>query len=416
MTLGQANPAAAAAPGAEQPSYLTDFMQAFQAMQQIVQSAKRQPIQTPPMTPGRIFKNFLSFGGEAQATNNYVNQFNTGVDWYNRGLDVKAAELANQMVGHQAQAQALQGRLGMQGMGLQLQIERLKELVSHHNWQRDEAEVKRQIDAMRPPTPGQLESGAVLGRVPDPTVPGGWRYEQPGEKPARPGTLGGQRAMPGSPAAAAGLGEPEPGGGAEGPPSPLPGENPADTAARRRLWEKRTGAAATAQGKATGELAAKARETQPILDQLDAMLGATDILPSGKEPGGLAQSMTGISGVKNWMRLKRRTTGTDIEKLRTLRAGDQLIQKMYRLDAVGVATLQDVMPYAQRLQGNIWKGREDAYNSIKEMRDFLQMKLDMARGIAGEGPGTKPTAGTPSTPGGQPLRSRSGRLYFEGEE
>jgi hypothetical protein len=182
------------------------------------------------------------------------------------------------------------------------------------------------------------------------------------------------------------------------PPSmPKPGEDPLDYVQRRR--DEKTGS--TARAKEIAKLGVKRQETQPVLDYLDEMLKATDVLPSVDDMGAAASVYSGVSGARNWLTLRTETTGPRAEKLRLLRAGDILKQKLYRLDAVGVATEQDVKPYIQRLENNIWKGREGAYNSIKELRDYLKTRMDAAQSmIDAEHPdpyGTTSTTTTPST-------------------
>lgn len=151
---------------------------------------------------------------------------------------------------------------------------------------------------------------------------------------------------------------------------------------------------AGAKGRELGKLEAQQEIVgQPMLDQIDRMLDATLILPSGQDLAALGGSYTGTLGIRSRLKL-RRFAGKDTEELRTLRAGALLSQQMFRLVAVGVATEQDVAPYRERLSDLEGQTREEAQNHLLEARDFIANRLgiggaprqDSSLAAPGEGP------------------------------
>jgi len=145
-----------------------------------------------------------------------------------------------------------------------------------------------------------------------------------------------------------------------------------------------------------GKLSA-ARETlgNPTLALIDQMIEATKILPGGI--GGLAASKTGLTGAVNRFRLGTSSEGPTAEQLRTLRQGDLLIQQLYRLSAVGVATEQDVKPYADRLKGLEGMSEPEAKNRLLETRSYIISRLYGGKDPTTGARSTTTTSGTSTT-------------------
>lgn len=158
-----------------------------------------------------------------------------------------------------------------------------------------------------------------------------------------------------------------------------------------------TQAEATKKAQELGKLAA-AREQfgKPTLDLIDGMIGAArNQLPSGL--GGFLGSETGATGIFNRGRLALQSEGPASADLRKLRGGDLLIQQLYRLSAVGVATEQDVKPYADRLKGLEGMSAPEAENRLRETRDYIVGRLYGGQDPTGQMTSTTTEAGTPSS-------------------
>ena len=221
MTLGQANPQQMPqGPPQPQNPYLQSYQEALQVARQMVAPAMRQPL--APAPPENILKKILTFGSAGSSEERYRQGFNVGVENHNKDLELVAAQLARGMMHDQATGDLAnfnqQLRMLTAGLGV-------KRFLAE--------DADRQVQQR------------FRNTVPEATTPEGRRLQRatgltPSEEfPARlqraPGggfQMPGPRAAPGSPAAAAGLGD-QGGGGAAGVADMKPNELPEDYATRK---------------------------------------------------------------------------------------------------------------------------------------------------------------------------------------
>lgn len=380
-TLGEVAPMVGAAP--------TDISARFQAYLQAAQQAYA-PLKAQAATrfEPSMAEKIMSFGlanvDAMQARKAYMQR-----------LDEKSFELAKGLMQADAQAQRagfqqqlalsnLQAR--MAGLTIQQQEAQLKALERQYQLQRNLEGDDYHRNTVPLPTPEQRAGYTDQGLtpVPDQRFPGRFRLQPiPG---VRPGTKG-EPVAPGSPLAEA---DPSLAG------SPAAARGDMGTAALEAEKERRRASAAGAV-EVEKRRAARRALGPAMIRQVNQMLGAVDLLPEGNSLAGQAGRITGLSGAYQRFERSRDTTGPDAEKRRLLSSGNLLIQQMYRLVAVGVATEQDVAPYKERL-GNLLNGtREEAVNALTETKAYLENLLRDDEAGTTSTPTTTPTTSTTST-------------------
>jgi hypothetical protein len=397
-TLGEV--AAAQAPPAEEEDVNTLFQQYLQLTQRVNAPALRQPL--PPESRPGLLANVLTFGMAGLAHRDYERGYNAQIAKQNAAVQQQAGEQALGLVREKMRGQRADLGLEMRLLGLkaQLQQNQLMEL---------DRQYRRQFGQTTPlPTEEQRAAGGDVGMVwtPDPNIPGRGRWAPRGGGAA----LGGGGTSYAPPAPESPLGQAL-GGEAPAAPEPPAAEGAAPAApappllTSAQLRQRRADEAAAAAARRTeategGKLAAMRKNVgEPMLKQVDMMLDATTMLPSGQTIGGILGSYTGYTGMRNRLRLRQEGGGgEDIQKLRALKSGNLLTQQMYRLIAVGVATEKDIKPFEERLGNLEGMTKEEATNALTQVRDFIRLRLYGEAGATTPSTAAAPTTTSPTTP------------------
>jgi hypothetical protein len=418
-TLGEV--AAAQAPPAEEEDVDTLFQRFKQITERVYAPALRQPL--PPESRPGLLANVLTFGMAGLAHRDYERGYNAQIAKQNAAVQQEAAKEALGLVREKMRSKNADLGLQMRLLSLQAQLQNNQLTNLDREYRRRFGEEKETFGRTHPP-PTEDQAAAAVDQgyqyVPSPEYPG--RFEL---RPLRGGgaaggaggagaevPLGGVRPgipyEPVTPESPLGRALGPGGGGAEEPPTagaaPTP-PAPSGPKTTAQLRQERADAAAAAAARRTeategGKLAAMRKNVgEPMLKQVDMMLDATTMLPSGQTIGGILGSYTGLTGMRNRLRLRQEAGGgEDIQKLRALKSGDLLTQQMYRLVAVGVATELDVKPYADRLRNLEGMTKEEATNALTQVRDFVRLRLYGEAGATTPSTAAAPTTTSPTTP------------------
>jgi hypothetical protein len=417
-TLGEVA-AAQAPPGEEDIESV--FRRYLELTKRVNAPALRQPL--PPENRPGLLANVLTFGMAGLAHRDYERGYNAQIAKQNAAVEQDAAKQALGLVTQHMQGKRADVGLQMRLLALEAQLQQNQLTNLDREYRRRFGEEKEAFGrTLPPPTEDQAAAAVDQGYqyVPSPEYPG--RFElRPLRGGGAAGGAGGAGAEvprgdvrpgtayePVTPESPLGRALGPGGGGAEEPPTGVAAPAPAPAAAPKttaQLRQERADAAAAAAARHTeatesGKLAAMRKNVgEPMLKQVDMMLDATTMLPSGQTVGGILGSYTGYTGMRNRLRLRQEGGGgEDIQKLRALKSGDLLTQQMYRLVAVGVATEQDVKPYADRLRNLEGMTKEEATNALTQVRDFVRLRLYGEAGATTPSTAAAPTTTSPTTP------------------